>query len=187
VEAPYSRERPIIVCSKAQRPKPSEVSPRTVSSFTMATTARQRYQAEQLLVASGRTPNPKTSTWRGHRRATEGGAIQIDKQLKPLRRHLCPRAKCRPAQFVYVARPADSRRCRHHMTGVTPGLDLSAMLRWIFTDPQVDSVGLSEAELLQRWEYTTDSRTLTLDKAEPQRALVNFDTGASSYRSRSER
>jgi len=60
------------------------------------------------------------------------------------------------------------------MTGGDASLDLSAMPKVIFTDPQVATVGLSEADA-EAQEYDTDSRTLTLDNV--PRALVNFDTG----------
>lgn len=42
----------------------------------------------------------------------------------------------------------------------------------VFTDPQVATVGLSEAEAQG---FATDSRTLSLDNV--PRALVNFETG----------
>ncbi|WP_455565489.1 hypothetical protein [Modicisalibacter luteus] len=44
----------------------------------------------------------------------------------------------------------------------------------VFTDPQIATVGLSEAEA-QAQGFATDSRTLTLDNV--PRALVNFETG----------
>jgi len=44
----------------------------------------------------------------------------------------------------------------------------------IFTDPQVATVGLAEADA-EAQGYDTDSRTLSLDNV--PRALVNFDTG----------
>ena len=59
------------------------------------------------------------------------------------------------------------------MMGGDATLDLTTMPAVVFTDPQVATVGLSEAEAhLQNIE--TDTRTLPLD-AMP-RALVNFDT-----------
>jgi mercuric reductase len=52
-------------------------------------------------------------------------------------------------------------------------LDLTTMPAVVFTDPQVATVGISEAEAhLQNIE--TDTRTLPLDAV--PRALVNFDT-----------
>ena len=60
------------------------------------------------------------------------------------------------------------------MTGGEARLDLSAMPAVVFTDPQIATVGLSEAEA-QAQGFATDSRTLTLDNV--PRALVNFETG----------
>lgn len=60
------------------------------------------------------------------------------------------------------------------MTGGDARLDLSAMPEVVFTDPQIATVGLSEADAEVRG-FVTDSRTLTLDNV--PRALVNFDTG----------
>ena len=52
-------------------------------------------------------------------------------------------------------------------------LDLSAMPAVMFTDPQVATVGLSEAEAVARG-YSVDARLLYLENV--PRALVNFDT-----------
>lgn len=48
-------------------------------------------------------------------------------------------------QFVYVAAAADTRAAIN-MTGGEATLDLTAMPAVVFTDPQVATVGLSEAE-----------------------------------------
>jgi len=59
------------------------------------------------------------------------------------------------------------------MTGGQARLDLSAMPAVVFTDPQVASVGLSEAQACHAGR-AVDTRVLTLDNL--PRALVNFDT-----------
>jgi len=59
------------------------------------------------------------------------------------------------------------------MTGGDAALDLTAMPAVVFTDPQVATVGLSEAEAHRR-NIETDTRTLSLDAV--PRALVNFET-----------
>ena len=59
------------------------------------------------------------------------------------------------------------------MTGGDAALDLTAMPAVVFTDPQVATVGYSEAEA-HHDGIETDSRTLTLDNV--PRALANFDT-----------
>ena len=59
------------------------------------------------------------------------------------------------------------------MTGGDASLDLSAMPAVIFTDPQVATVGLTEAEA-EKQGFAVDTRTLDLENV--PRALVNFDT-----------
>ncbi|WP_442905468.1 hypothetical protein [Halomonas sp. BC04] len=59
------------------------------------------------------------------------------------------------------------------MTGGAATLDLSAMPVVIFTDPQVATVGLTEAEALEQG-FDVESRVLDLEYV--PRALVNFDT-----------
>jgi mercuric reductase len=59
------------------------------------------------------------------------------------------------------------------MTGGDAVLDLTAMPAVVFTDPQVATVGYSEAQAHQAG-IETDSRTLSLDNV--PRALANFDT-----------
>ena len=75
-------------------------------------------------------------------------------------------------QFVYVAAAAGTRAAIN-MTGGEAALDLTAMPTVVFTDPQVATVGLSEAEAHDKGIETV-SRTLSLDNV--PRALANFDT-----------
>ena len=59
------------------------------------------------------------------------------------------------------------------MTGGDATLDLTAMPSVVFTDPQIATVGYSEAQAQQNG-IETDTRLLTLDNV--PRALANFDT-----------
>src|SRR3546814_4010099 len=59
------------------------------------------------------------------------------------------------------------------MTGGNATLNLTAMPAVVLTDPQVATVGYSEAEA-HHDGIETDSRTLTLDNV--PRALASFDT-----------
>ena len=141
--------------------------------FTLQTNAGM-LQAEQLLVASGRTPNTENLNLEAIGVATEGGAIQIDKHLQTTAPGIYAAGDCADQpQFVYVA-AAGGSRAAINMTGGDASLDLSAMPEVIFTDPQVATVGLSETDA-EAQGYATDSRILTLDNV--PRALVNFDTG----------
>jgi mercuric reductase len=58
------------------------------------------------------------------------------------------------------------------MTGGNTALDLTTMPAVVFSDPQVATIGYSEATAHQEG-IETDSRTLTLDNV--PRPLVNFD------------
>ena len=68
---------------------------------------------------------------------------------------------------------AAGTRAAINMTGADVTLDLTAMPAVVFTDPQVATLGLTEARAYAQ-HIKTDTRTLTLDN-EP-RALVNFET-----------
>ena len=75
-------------------------------------------------------------------------------------------------QLVYVAAAAGSR-AGINMTDGDAQLDLSTMPAVIFTDPQVATVGLTEAQA-QHQGLETDSRVLDMENV--PRALANFET-----------
>ena len=131
-------------------------------------------RAERLLVATGRAPN----TAELHLQAAgvecdARGAIVVDDHLRTNVPHIYAAGDCTDQpQFVYVA-AAGGTRAAINMTGGEATLDLSAMPAVVFTDPQVATVGLTEAQA-QRQGIQTDSRTLSLDNV--PRALANFDT-----------
>lgn len=68
---------------------------------------------------------------------------------------------------------ASDTRAAINITGGDAVLDLSVVPAVVFTDPQVPTVGLTEAQS-NKLGMETDSRTLTLDNV--PRALANFDT-----------
>jgi mercuric reductase len=129
---------------------------------------------DRLLVATGRHPNTS-----GLNLETIGvkldkrGAIQVDDHLRAGVPDVYAVGDCTDQpQFVYVAAAAGTRAAIN-MTGGDAALDLATMPAVIFTDPQVATVGLTEAEARIKG-METDSRTLTLDNV--PRALANFDT-----------
>lgn len=137
-------------------------------------TERGDIRADQLLVATGRTPNTRGLALEAAGVAIDAqGAIVIDKGMRTSSPHIYAAGDCTDQpQFVYVAAAAGTRAAIN-MTGGHAVLDLSTLPAVVFTDPQVATVGLSEAEAQQQG-LTTDSRTLGLDQV--PRALVNFDT-----------
>ena len=131
-------------------------------------------RGDALLVATGRTPNSDTlDLAKAGVHAAKNGAIEVDAQLRTSATHIYAAGDCTDQpQFVYVA-AAGGTRAAINMTGGDATLDLSSMPAVVFTEPQIATVGLSEAEAHLKG-IETDSRTLSLDNV--PRALANFDT-----------
>jgi mercuric reductase len=144
----------------------------TDNEFVIETNAGT-LRADQLLVATGRIPNTENLNLAGIGVETSRGAIQVDGQLQTTVPGVYAAGDCTDQpQFVYVA-AAGGSRAAVNMTGGEATLDLSAMPGVMFTEPQVATVGLTEAEALKQG-YNVDTRLLDLENV--PRALVNFDT-----------
>ncbi|MBI1965684.1 MAG: mercury(II) reductase [Betaproteobacteria bacterium] len=129
---------------------------------------------DRLLVATGRRPN---TTGMGLEeigvKLDERRAIRVDDHMRTGVPDIYAVGDCtNQPQFVYVAAAAGTRAAIN-MTGGDATLDLTTMPAVVFTDPQVATVGLSEAEAHLKG-IETETRTLTLDNV--PRALANFDT-----------
>ena len=145
----------------------------TNEEFVLDTNAGE-LRADQLLVAVGRTPNTDRLNLESIGVETDRGSVIVNEQLETRVPGIYASGDCtNQPQFVYVA-AAGGSRAAINMTGGDARLDLSAMPEVVFTEPQIATVGLSEADA-EASGYVTDSRTLTLDNV--PRALVNFDTG----------
>jgi mercuric reductase len=142
------------------------------NEFSLETSAGP-VKADQLLVATGRTPNTGVLNLEGIGVETTRGAILVDDHLQTTLPGIYAAGDCtdQPA-FVYVA-AAGGSRAAVNMTGGKATLDLGAMPAVMFTDPQVATTGLTEAEALERG-FSVDTRVLDLEHV--PRALVNFDT-----------
>jgi mercuric reductase len=143
------------------------------SEFVLAT-GHGSVAADRLLVATGRTPNTGGLACEAAGVTINArGAIVIDQRMRTSNPLIHAAGDCTDQpQFVYVAAAAGTRAAIN-MTGGDAALDLSTMPAVVFTDPQVATVGYSEAQA-HRDGIATDSRTLTLDNV--PRALANFDT-----------
>jgi mercuric reductase len=140
----------------------------------MLATNHGELRADKLLVAIGRSPNTRAMGLE-HAGVKLGpqGAIAIDAHMRTSAPHIYAAGDCTgQPQFIYVAAAAGTRAAVN-MSGGEAALDLTAMPAVVFTDPQVATVGLSEAEA-QRRGIATDSRSLSLENV--PRALANFDT-----------
>lgn len=131
-------------------------------------------RADKLLIAVGRKPNTRDLALEAAGvKLSSQGAITVDERMRTSAPHIYAAGDCTDQpQFVYVAAAAGTRAAIN-MTGGEAKLDLATMPAVVFTEPQVATVGLSEAEA-HREGIETDSRTLTLDNV--PRALANFDT-----------
>ena len=138
------------------------------------TTGHSEVRADKLLVATGRTPNTRSLALDMAGVAVNAqGAIVIDKGMRTSATHIYAAGDCTDQpQFVYVAAAAGTRAAIN-MTGGDAAINLTAMPAVVFTDPQVATVGYSEAEA-HHDGIEADSRLLTLDNV--PRALANFDT-----------
>ncbi|MFQ6005026.1 MAG: mercury(II) reductase [Woeseia sp.] len=131
-------------------------------------------RGDALLVASGRPPNTADLNLAAVGvETTANGAIVVDDKMRTSAPNIYAAGDCTiQPQFVYVAAAAGTRAAIN-MTGGDAALDLSAMPAVIFTDPQVATVGLSEADA-EEAGINVDSRTLDLENV--PRALANFET-----------
>ncbi|WP_460489941.1 mercury(II) reductase [Curvibacter fontanus] len=141
--------------------------------FALAT-GHGELRVDRLLIATGRAPNTsRLNLGAAGVEVDAQGAIAIDSRLRTSTPHIFAAGDCtNQPQFVYVAAAAGTRAAIN-MSGGDAALDLTAMPAVVFSDPQVATVGCSEAQARDDG-IATDSRTLTLDNV--PRALANFDT-----------
>jgi len=130
-------------------------------------------EAEQVLVATGRSPNTiGLELERIGIACDTRGAIAVDEHMRTNVTDIFAVGDCTTQpQLVYVAAAAGTRAAINLMGGDRT-LDLSSLPRVVFTDPQIATVGLSEDEA-RLHGIKADTRTLSL--ANVPRALVNFD------------
>lgn len=131
-------------------------------------------RADQLLVATGRTPNTyQLDLDKAGIEIGRNGEIVIDDYMRTSIDHIYAAGDCtNQPQYVYVAAAAGTRAAIN-MTGGNAALDLTAMPAVVFTEPAVGTVGMTEKQADDRG-IDTDSRTLDLENI--PRALANFDT-----------
>lgn len=141
--------------------------------FVLQTTAGE-LRGDRLLVATGRRPNTEGLGLAQAGVATDGnGAILVDDHLRTSVAGVYAAGDCtQHPQLVYVAAAAGTRAARN-MLGGDAALDLSTLPMVVFTDPQVATVGLTEAAALRQGLSVT-CRTLALENV--PRALANHDT-----------
>ena len=129
---------------------------------------------DQLLISTGRHANTALLNLEAAGvKTNQQGAIIVTERMETNIADIYAAGDCsNMPQFVYVAAAAGSR-VGINMTGGDAKLDLSTMPAVIFTDPQVATVGLSEAQAKAQG-VDTDQRVLDMEYV--PRALANFET-----------
>jgi len=137
--------------------------------------SRQVLDAEKLLVATGRSPNTKSLNLAAANIRTGGNhGIEVDSHMCTSREGVYAAGDVTGTdQFVYMAAYGAKIAARNAMNGNSLNYENAVMPAVVFTDPQVASVGLTEAAATSQG-YEVKTSTLTLDNV--PRALAARDT-----------
>jgi mercuric reductase len=131
--------------------------------------------AERILIATGRSPNvERLGLAEAGVRQAKGGAIEIDDRMRTSRPGTYAAGDVTGRdQFVYMAAYGAKLAAKNALTGDSFVYDNSAMPEVVFTDPQVATVGLTEAQAKAAGHQIVTS-VLSLDNV--PRALAARDT-----------
>jgi len=132
-------------------------------------------QAEQLLIATGRSPNVESLRLdeAGIAR-NQGGGIEVDDRMRTTRHGIYAAGDVTGHdQFVYMAAYGAKLAAKNAINGDAFVYDRTAMPSVVFTDPQVASVGLTESEA-RATGHDIATSLLALDDV--PRALAARDT-----------
>lgn len=132
-------------------------------------------EGAEILVSTGRRPNTRglgleqAGVQLGRR-----GEVQVDEHLQTANPHIFAAGDViGDPQFVYVAAYAGGLAAENALTGAGRVYDLTALPRVTFTDPQVASVGYTEAQALALGHNV---KTATLALKDVPRAIAARDT-----------
>lgn len=132
-------------------------------------------EGEEILVAAGRKPNVESLGLDKAGIEIDGrGAVRVDEQLRTTNPKVWAAGDITLGpQYVYVAAYEGALVVDNALSGAEKELDFSALPGVIFSDPQVATVGLTEA---QARTAGRDVETSVLPLDAVPRALVNRDT-----------
>ncbi|MGH2655499.1 MAG: mercury(II) reductase [Actinomycetota bacterium] len=133
------------------------------------------FDAEQVLVATGRRPNVEgLGLEAAGIELTERGAIRVDDELRTTNSRVFAGGDVTGApQFVYVAAAHGTLAADNTVAGAHRQVDYTAMPRVTFTEPQIAAVGLTDEEA-NRQGHDCECRVVELEHI--PRPLVNRDT-----------
>jgi mercuric reductase len=131
--------------------------------------------AERVLIATGRSPNVEgLDLAEAGVRQSRSGAIEVDERMRTTRAGTYAAGDVTGRDlFVYMAAYGAKLAARNALNGDALVYDNAAMPSIVFTDPQVASVGLTEADARARGFTVTTS---VLAVSQLPRALAARDT-----------
>ncbi len=134
-----------------------------------------RFEAERVLVATGRAPNTGELNLAAAGVETDGrGFVVVDELLRTANPRVWAAGDVTAsAQFVYVAASEGAIAADNALAGAGRATDYRTLPRVTFTSPQVAAVGLTEA---QAGEAGFDVATSVVPLGHVPRAIVNRDT-----------
>lgn len=136
---------------------------------------QQTFEAEKILIATGRSPNvEQLGLAEAGVRQANGGAIEVDNLMRTTRPGTYAAGDVTGRdQFVYMAAYGARLAAKNALNNDILMYDNSAMPEVVFTDPQLASVGLTEARAKTARHQVVTS-VLSLDNV--PRALAARDT-----------
>ncbi len=143
--------------------------------LTERNSATEVFEAEQILIAAGRRPNTQNlGLEEAGVRVGQRGEILVNEYLQTDNPDIYAAGDCiGEPMFVYVAAYAGGLAAENALMGAGRRYDLLPLPRVTFTDPQIASVGLGEAQAKERGLQV---KTALLHLKDVPRALVAHDT-----------
>jgi len=131
--------------------------------------------AQKVLIATGQTPNTdRLNLAAAGIELDHNNGVKVDAQMRSTRENVYAAGDVTGRdQFVYMAAYGAKTAAKNALNGNALSYDNSAMPAVVFTDPQVASVGLTEAQA-RKQGYEVRISVLTLDNV--PRALAARDT-----------
>lgn len=125
---------------------------------------KREFRAEQILMALGRHPNTEGLGLEHVGVVVDAnGAIVVNEYQQTTNPILYATGDVTTnPDYVYVAAAGGAVAARNALTGIQKPLDLAALPGVIFTDPQIATVGLTEAQARHRG-YAVQAQTLSLE------------------------
>ncbi len=152
-----------------------EIKDNTIVLSVHNSDGAKKISAGKVLIATGRTPNTeKLNLTAAGIELTGNNGIKVDAQMRSSRADVYAAGDVTGRdQFVYMAAYGAKIAAKNAMNNTSLAYDNSIMPAVVFTDPQVASVGLTEAQARAQ-EIEVRTSVLTMDNV--PRALAARDT-----------